>query len=134
MTGLYATETWLQVVMVTGVIGGGAAILAGRAVATTWRPYWYVIAYMLLLGAGVHFLHFALFAGDILSLPLLSRRRALRGGGRLDFVPHDAGPPDGAAISLALRANQPLQLARARPTALKIRLASPRLPCDPCRK
>jgi len=69
MTEPYAAETWLQVVMVTGVIGGGAALLAGRAVASTWRPYWYVIAYMFLLGAGVHFLHFALFAGDILSLP-----------------------------------------------------------------
>jgi hypothetical protein len=69
MTALYATETLLQVVMVTGVIGGGAAILAGRAIASSWRPYWYVVAYMLLLGAGVHFLHFALFAGDILSLP-----------------------------------------------------------------
>jgi hypothetical protein len=68
MTGLYATETWLQVVMVTGVIGGGAALLAGRALASTWRPFWYVIAYMLILGAGVRFLHFALFQGDILSL------------------------------------------------------------------
>ncbi len=47
--------------MVTGIIGGGAAVLAGRAIASTWRPYWYVIVYMLLLGAGVRFLHFALF-------------------------------------------------------------------------
>ena len=69
MTALYATESWPQVVMVTGVIGGGAALLAGRAIASTWRPYWYVIAYMLLLGAGVRFLHFALFQADILSLP-----------------------------------------------------------------
>lgn len=69
MSELYATETFLQVVLVTGVIGGGAALLAGRAIATTWRPYWYVIAYMLLLGAGVRFLHYALFEGDILSLP-----------------------------------------------------------------
>jgi hypothetical protein len=69
MSGLYAGENWLQVVMVTGVIGGGAALMAGRAISATWRPYWYVIAYMLLLGAGVHFLHFALFQGDILSLP-----------------------------------------------------------------
>jgi len=69
MSELYAAETFLQVVMVTGVIGGGAALLAGRAIATTWRPYWYVIAYMLLLGAGVRFLHYALFQGDILSLP-----------------------------------------------------------------
>jgi Domain of unknown function (DUF6867) len=69
MSDLYAPETFLQVVLLTGVIGGGAALLAGRAIATTWRPYWYVIAYMLLLGAGVRFLHFALFQGDILSLP-----------------------------------------------------------------
>ena len=69
MTSLYATESWLQILMVTGVIGGGAAALAGRALAATWRPYWYVIAYMLLLAGGVHFLHFALFHGDILSLP-----------------------------------------------------------------
>jgi Domain of unknown function (DUF6867) len=69
MSELYAAETFLQVVLVTGVIGGGAALLAGRAIATTWRPYWYVIAYMLLLGAGVRFLHYALFQGDILSLP-----------------------------------------------------------------
>jgi len=68
MTGLYATESWLQVVMVTGIIGGGAALLAGRAISATWRPYWYVVAYMLLLGAGVRFLHFALFKADILSL------------------------------------------------------------------
>ncbi|MEJ2374392.1 MAG: hypothetical protein P8Y53_00195 [Pseudolabrys sp.] len=69
MNGPYTTESFLQVVMVTGVIGGGAAALAGRALAATWRPYWYVIAYMLLLGAGVRFLHFALFSGDMLSLP-----------------------------------------------------------------
>ncbi len=69
MSGLYATESWPQIVMVTGVIGGGAALLAGRAVSSTWRPYWYVIAYMLLLGAGVRFLHYALFQADILSLP-----------------------------------------------------------------
>ncbi len=67
MTGLYASESWLQVVMVTGVIGGGAALMAGRAISATWRPFWYVIAYMLLLGAGVRFLHFALFQANILS-------------------------------------------------------------------
>jgi hypothetical protein len=69
MSELYATETSPQVVLLTGVIGGGAALLAGRAISLTWRPYWYVIAYMLLLGAGVRFLHFALFRADILSLP-----------------------------------------------------------------
>lgn len=68
MTPLYATESWLQVLMVTGIIGGGAAALAGRAIASTWRPYWHVIAYMLMLGGGVRFLHFALFEAHILAL------------------------------------------------------------------
>ena len=67
MTPLYATESWLQILFVTGIIGGGAAVLAGRAIASTWRPYWYVIAYMLLLGAGVRFLHFALFSAHMLA-------------------------------------------------------------------
>ncbi len=68
MSALYAQETWLQVVMVTGVIGGGAALMAGRAISLTWRPYLYVVVYMLLLGAAVRFLHFALYHGDILSV------------------------------------------------------------------
>jgi Domain of unknown function (DUF6867) len=68
MTALYATESWVQVLMVTCIIGGGAAVLAGRALAATWRPYWYVIVYMLMLGAGVRFLHFALFQAHILAL------------------------------------------------------------------
>lgn len=68
MSGLYATESWMQILMVTGIIGGGAAILAGRAIALTWRPYWYGLAYMLLLGAAVRFLHFALFSAHILAL------------------------------------------------------------------
>jgi hypothetical protein len=67
MSGLYTTETWLQILFVTGIIGGGAATLAGRAIALTWRPYWYVLAYMLLLGAAVRFLHFALFSAHILA-------------------------------------------------------------------
>lgn len=55
-------------VLLTVVIGGGAAALAGRAVAATWRPWWHVIPMMLLLGAAVRFLHFALWGGTLLSL------------------------------------------------------------------
>jgi Domain of unknown function (DUF6867) len=67
MEGLYATETPLQVLFVTGLIGGGAAWLAGRAIAQTWRPFWHVVAYMALLGAAVRFVHFALFEATLLS-------------------------------------------------------------------
>ena len=65
---IYATESAVQILFVTAIIGGGAAALAGRAIAGTWRPYSQVIGYMLLLGASVRFMHFALFGADLLSL------------------------------------------------------------------
>ncbi|HZP77618.1 MAG TPA: hypothetical protein VFB45_15845 [Pseudolabrys sp.] len=64
---LYADETWLQVVLITVVLGGGAAWQTGRAIAGTWRPLWHAIIYTLLLGAAVRFVHFALFEGELLS-------------------------------------------------------------------
>jgi hypothetical protein len=67
MGKLYATETFLQVLFVTGLIGGAAAWATGRALAETWRPFRQVAAYMLLLGATVRFFHFALFGGELLS-------------------------------------------------------------------
>ena len=67
--GLYATESWLQVLFVTGLLGGGAAWMAGRAIAHTWRPFWHVVVYMVLLGGAVRFIHFALFEAELLSLP-----------------------------------------------------------------
>jgi hypothetical protein len=67
--GLYATETWMQVFLVTGIIGGAAAWATGKAIAESWRPYWQIAFYMLLLGAAVRFAHFALFKGHLLSLP-----------------------------------------------------------------
>jgi hypothetical protein len=67
MEQIYASESLLQVLLVTGLIGGGAAWLAGRAIAGTWRPFWHVIGYMALLGAAVRFVHFALFEADLLA-------------------------------------------------------------------
>ena len=67
MGDLYAEESLLQVALVTGVIGGGAAWLAGRAIAQTWRPFWHLMFYMALLGAAVRFVHFALFEGTLLA-------------------------------------------------------------------
>jgi hypothetical protein len=57
----------LEFVIVTGVIGGGAAGLAGRAVANAWRPWWVAALWMLPLATGVRFLHFALFQATLLS-------------------------------------------------------------------
>jgi hypothetical protein len=47
--------------LVTVIIGGSGAYISGRAIAQTWRPFWHVPAYMLLLAAAVRFIHYALF-------------------------------------------------------------------------
>jgi hypothetical protein len=69
MGELYRNESVLNVALVTFLLGGGAAWLAGRAIAETWRPIRHAIAAMLLLGAAVRFVHFALFQAELLSLP-----------------------------------------------------------------
>jgi hypothetical protein len=69
MHDLYATETIWQILFVTGILGGSAAALSGRAIALTWRPYWHVVVYMLLLGCAARFIHFALFEAHLLSWP-----------------------------------------------------------------
>jgi hypothetical protein len=69
MLDFYEGESLAQIVVISGVIGGGAAWLAGRAIAQTWRPFWHVTGYMLLLGFAVRFAHFALGSGTLLSLP-----------------------------------------------------------------
>jgi len=48
--------------------GGGAALARpAAAIAATWRPWWHVAFYMLILGLAVRFLHFALFGATLLS-------------------------------------------------------------------
>ena len=69
MQGLLYEESHIGLfLLVSVVLGGGGAYLAGRAIAQTWRPWWHVAGYMLLLAAAVRFLHFALFEGSLLSL------------------------------------------------------------------
>ena len=54
---------------VTVVLFGGAAWMTGRALAVAWKPLWQGLPYGLLLGAGARFITYALFAGELLSLP-----------------------------------------------------------------
>jgi branched-chain amino acid transport system ATP-binding protein len=53
----------------TVILFGGAAFMTGQALAGTWRPLWHAVPYALLLAAGDRFLSFALFEGELLSLP-----------------------------------------------------------------
>ena len=64
---LYEEGSFGVFLLATLCLGGGAAWLTGRAIALTWRPGWQVVAYGLILGAAVRFIHFALFGGTLLS-------------------------------------------------------------------
>jgi hypothetical protein len=65
---LYEEDSLNVFILVSLIMGGGAAYLSGRAIAGTWRPLWHVAMYMLVLGGAVRFMHFALFEGTLLSL------------------------------------------------------------------
>jgi hypothetical protein len=58
----------LVFLLVSVAMGGGAAWLAGRAMAATWRPWWHIAFYMLPLTFAVRFIHYALFDSTFLSL------------------------------------------------------------------
>ena len=64
---LYEGDSLPSFLLITVLLGGGAAWLAGRAIAQTWRPWWSIIAYMLILGLAVRFFHYALFSSTLLS-------------------------------------------------------------------
>ena len=54
--------------LATVLWGGGAEWLAGRAIAATWRPWWHLALYMLILGGAVRFIHYAVFGSRFLTL------------------------------------------------------------------
>ena len=66
MTWLSDDGFWVFFIL-TVIIGGGAAFLAGRGLAKSWKPFWRVFVYMALLAGAVRFFHQALFHGDLLS-------------------------------------------------------------------
>jgi hypothetical protein len=83
---LYEENSVLTFLLVSIVLGGGAAWLAGRAIALTWRPMWAVVPAAIALtwrpmwavvpaaialGLAVRFFHHALFGGTLLSLHYL---------------------------------------------------------------
>lgn len=65
---LYEEPTIWLFLLVTVVMGGWAAWMTGRAVAITWRPFLQLVAYTLVLGLFIRFIHFALFEATLLTL------------------------------------------------------------------
>jgi hypothetical protein len=63
----FISDNALPFLLVTVLIGGGAAWLSGRAIAQTWRPWWQGMLYMFILGGAVRFIHYALFDGTLIS-------------------------------------------------------------------
>ena len=61
---------WIFVIM-TVILGGGAAFMAGRGMAMKWRPVWMPLLAMVPLTLGLRFLHFALFQAQLTSLHYL---------------------------------------------------------------
>ena len=65
---LYEEPSIWLFLLITVIMGGWAAWMTGRAMALTWRHFWQLVVYLLILAAAVRFIHFALFHGTLLSL------------------------------------------------------------------
>jgi hypothetical protein len=68
MQGILYEENSIWIfLLVTVIMGGAAAWASGKAIAQTWRPYWQVPLYMLILALGIRFIHAALFGGHFIA-------------------------------------------------------------------
>jgi len=65
---LSSLTTMVIVGLVKLTLGGGAAAVTGRAVATSWQPYWYVPLYVLLLAGVTRFLSYAMYHQPLLDI------------------------------------------------------------------
>jgi hypothetical protein len=96
---LYEEDSFGIFLLVSVVLGGGAAMLAGRAIAATWRPWWQVVVYALIGRRGaLHSLR-AIRRNAVVG-PLLRRRLHHLYGCGIPRIPRRAGLANGQPISL----------------------------------
>ncbi len=69
---LWEEHSVFPFLIITVILGGGAAWMSGRAIARGWKPGWRAALWMLPLGFAVRFIHFALGEGTLLSLHYLA--------------------------------------------------------------
>ena len=67
MGSFYTNESVFQAAFITLILGGGCALLAGRAIASTWRSIAVAIAAAFPMAAAVRFVHYALFNETLLT-------------------------------------------------------------------
>lgn len=65
---LVIEHSFWNFIIMSVLIAGGAAFMAGRALAFKWRPIWMPVLYMIPMAAALRFFHYALFNGSLLSL------------------------------------------------------------------
>lgn len=59
--------SWSVFIGITVVLSGFAAFMTGQALAATWRPFWQVLVYTVLLALASRLLTFGLFQGELWS-------------------------------------------------------------------
>jgi hypothetical protein len=57
---LFVEKSYAAFLIITVIIGGGAAFMTGRALARGWKSLGRLVFYILLLGVAVRFLHWGL--------------------------------------------------------------------------
>ena len=55
--------SWVEISVAAFVVFGWFSMLAGQALARTWRPWWHCIGYGLLLSVGARLVEYVLFIG-----------------------------------------------------------------------
>ena len=108
---IYEEGSFGVFILVTVMLGGGAAALAGRAIAVTWRPWWQVVAYSFILGGGRAVLPLRPVRRHAVVGPLLSGRQRGLLGVRPRRVPRHPCRANGQPVSLDQRAGRSSTLA-----------------------
>lgn len=70
MSILVEQNIWVFLIL-TVILGGGAAYMTGRGLAMKWRPVMLAVIAIVPLTLALRFLHFALFGADLTSLHYL---------------------------------------------------------------